>query len=555
MEMEFALRLESSGGDLGWPLRRAVGLNAGVVAVVDGERRLTYAQLAVRVLALGSALDELGLAPGSRVGFLGVNSLAHLECWLGVPAFGRVLVDLNFRLAEAELGFMVDDCELEALIVDRERLNLARSLRQRCRSLRTLVLDAPGADREADCVAYELLLEREPVEQQPVADTALAAISYTGGTTGRPKGVMLSHANLLANARHNLIATSHQASDRWLHCCPMFHVAGTANVFAATWVGARHVIVPRFDAAGVAEAIDREQITHTVLVPTMIAMLLDRLDQGGGDAGGGEAGGEDGGGGPAAMPVFPSLRHLQYAASPISPDLQRRLGRWLRCDVAQFYGMTEAAPTVTCCPPDDHRRGVAGEQPYRRRLRSIGVPVVGVEAEVRGYDGRRLPAEEVGELWVRGPNVMLGYWRRDQASAAALLDGWYRTGDACYADGDGYLYLVDRLKDMIITGGENVYSIEVEAALLEHGAVREAAVFGVPDPRWGEAVHAVVAVEEGVEVDAADLVVHCRALIAGYKIPRTVEIRHETLPKSGAGKLLKHVLREPFWPDPERRIG
>jgi long-chain acyl-CoA synthetase len=347
---------------------------------------------------------------------------------------------------------------------------------------------------------------------------------------------MLSHANLLANARHNLIATGHAHADRWLHVCPMFHVAGTANVFACTWVGATQVVLGRFDARVVADTLERHAITHTVFVPTMLGMLLDELDR---------APGRDLG----------SLRHVQYAASPISPELQRRALGQLTCDVVQLYGMTEAAPTVTCCSAEVHRRGAAGEEPHRTRLASVGVPVVGVEAEVRRLDGRSVaPPGEVGEIWVRGPNVMLGYWKRDDATRDALVDGWYRSGDAAYADEDGYLFLVDRLKDMIITGGENVYSIEVEAALTDHPAVREAAVFGIPDARWGEAVHAIVSMREGDPVTTQELIDHCRARIAGYKIPRTIDVQTTPLPKSGAGKLLKNVLRDPFWQGQARRV-
>jgi long-chain acyl-CoA synthetase len=217
--------------------------------------------------------------------------------------------------------------------------------------------------------------------------------------------------------------------------------------------------------------------------------------------------------------------------------------------------MTEAAPTVSHCTPEDHRRGRAGEEPYRTRLGSVGAPVVGVQVEIRGRDGRSLPPNEIGEVWVRGPNVMLGYWNRPEATAAALVGGWYRTGDAAYADADGYLYIVDRLKDMIITGAENVYSVEVEGALSEHQAVLEAAVFGIPDERWGEAVHAVVSVEPGEPVSAEDLIAHCRRLIAGFKVPRAIDVQTEPLPKSGAGKLLKHHLREPFWVGRERQVG
>src|SRR5579875_3485399 len=248
----------TSAGDLSWPLQRAASLHAGRTAVVWRAREVTYAQLAERVGALGAALAEIGVQPGSRVGFLGVNSLAHLECWLGVPAFGRVLVDLNFRLAEEELAFIVDDCELEVLFVDEAQLPVAMALRQRCPSLRELILDAHGDCTHApagEVLSYERLLAREPAAAPELHPDTLAAISYTGGTTGRPKGVMLSHQNLLANARHNLIATGHRPGDCWLHVCPMFHVAGTANVLAATWVGARQVIAPRFEPAAVAELI------------------------------------------------------------------------------------------------------------------------------------------------------------------------------------------------------------------------------------------------------------------------------------------------------------
>jgi long-chain acyl-CoA synthetase len=321
----------------------------------------------------------------------------------------------------------------------------------------------------------------------------------------------------------------------------MFHVAGTANVLACTWVGAGQFVLPRFEPRAVADAIRRHAITHTVLVPTMIGMLLEHLEQ--------EL---------AEQPHAPrlsTLQHVQYAASPISAALQRRALERLGCDIVQFYGMTEAAPTVSQLTAEEHRLGVDGSEPHASRLRGIGIPVVGVQAEVRDPSGRPCAPDEVGELWVRGPNVMLGYWHRPEATEQALVDGWYRTGDAARRDGDGYLYLVDRLKDMIITGGENVYSVEVETALAEHPAVAEAAVFGVPDPRWGEAVHAVVALRPGRSASDVELIEHCRALIAGYKLPRTIEVRDQPLPKSGAGKLLKHVLREPHWAGHDRRVN
>ena len=466
--------------DLGWPLRRAASLFGDRAAFGVG-----YRELAER-------LSRLDLEPGARVGVLAANTRAHVEAWLGVPAAGGVIVSLNYRLAPEELRFIAEDAQLSMLVTDRD------------------------ADLGCPVVEWDDLLAGPALPPRDHASGTLAAISYTGGTTGRPKGVMLSHGNLLANAQHNLVATGHRAGQRWLHVCPMFHVAGIANLLACTWVGAEQLVLPRFDAAAVLETIERERITHTVLVPTMLQMLLDA--PGADDA------------------DLSSLRHVQYAASPISAELQRRvLERLPDCDVAQFYGMTEAAPTVTHLSGEDHRRG--GE-----RLASVGVPVPGVEIDVRD-----------GELWVRGPNVMLGYWNRPDETAAALVDGWYRTGDVVTQDDDGYLYLLDRAKDMIITGGENVYSLEVEAALLRHPAVAEAAVFGVPDDRWGEAVHAVVVPRSRITEEA--LLDHCREFIAGFKLPREIDLRDEPLPKSGPGKVLKTELREPFWAGRERRVS
>ncbi len=523
-------------GDLAWPLRRAVTLFATSEAVADGERRVDYRELSDRVASLAGALGDSAIEEGGRVGFLGLNSLAHLECWFGVPASGRVLVDMNLRLADTELEFIVNDCGVQLLVVDPERLDVGRVLRDRCPALTDLVVvgEPHGGD---DALPYEQLIDHEHAVYRQGDRDELAGICYTGGTTGAPKGVMLSHGNLLVNAQHNLVATGHSEHDRWLHVPPMFHVAGMANVFGCTWAGSRQVILPRFEPKGFIEIVRRESITHCVLVPTMLSMLMDELDA--------DPEGEG----------LPSVRHIQYAASPITPALQRRVLEYFDCDIAQFYGMTETAPTVTHLSPAAHRLGASGTEPAASRLASVGTPVIGVETAVLGPDGEWLPPGQVGELCVRGPNVMLGYWNREDATEAALAGGWYHTGDAVRMDEDGYLFLVDRLKDMIITGGENVYSIEVEAALAEHCSVLEAAVFGIPDERWGEAVHAVVRMAPGARVSTEDLIEHCRTLIAGYKIPRSIEFRDQPLPKSGPGKILKGELREPFWEGHVRRVN
>jgi long-chain acyl-CoA synthetase len=411
------------------------------------------------------------------------------------------------------------------LAVDAERLEVARELRERCDCLRELVFLGDAAPE--DCRPYAELVAGEPAAPpDDLPSDALATISYTGGTTGRPKGVMLSHRNMLANAKHNAMVAVYRHDDRYLHAGPMFHVADTSQTFPLTWAGGTHVMLPRFDPERVLAMVVEHGVTILVLVPTMLRLFLDLVEQRGADVS--------------------SLRLLWYAAAPISPELQRRALRTLDCDLLQGYGMTEAAPSVTFLSAEDHRRG--------DRLGSVGTAAAGVQAEIRDVaDGRRLPDGEVGEICVRGPNVMLGYWNRPDATEEALVDGWYRTGDMGYADEGGYFFLVDRLKDMIVTGGENVYSIEVEQALMQHPAVAEVAVFGIPDERWGETVHAVVVAR--AEITTEELVAHCRGFVAGYKVPRSIEIRTDGLPKSGAGKILKHELRRPHWEGRERQVS
>jgi long-chain acyl-CoA synthetase len=497
-------------------LAHAVQVHGARPAVIDGDRQLTYIELRDRVARLGGALDELDVPPGGFVGVLAGNTAAHLECWLGVSAHGRVINSLNHRLAPAELQFLIDDSQTRVLVTDDARLEVALALRERCESLRH-VIHAGHEPCPEGCTAYESLLEHAPATPPDLPGDAPAAVSYTGGTTGRPKGVTLSHANLVANAKHFLFTDALTPEDRYVHASPLFHVAGSTMVFCLTWAGGAHVMLDRFDVPRLVEAIERHGATVLVLVPTMLQMLLDHLDRHPAD--------------------LSSLRLLHYAAAPMPPKLLERAMRTLQCDFLHGYGMTEAAPGVTYLSPDDHRRG--------RHLRSVGHAIPGVQVQIRDPDGRPLPDGEIGEICVRGPNVMLGYWNRPEATAEVLSeDGWYRTGDAGGLDG-GYLYLADRLKDMIVSGGENVYSIEVESVIASHPAVREVAVVARPDERWGERVHAIVVPEPGAEIDADAIVEHCRPHIAGFKIPRSVELRAEPLPKSGAGKVLKAQLRAP----------
>jgi long-chain acyl-CoA synthetase len=514
--------------NVGAALERAGKLFAEREAVVDGRLRWSYRVLRRRVAAFDAALDGLGLARGDVVAVLGLNSAFHFVAWLGIPRSGRVTCGLNVRLAPAELAFILRDSGARALVVDDAFLEVGRELARTCERVEHLIYMGAGTTPDG-CVSFAEMTDGDGRPPAAVDAEQVAGIYYTGGTTGRPKGVMLTHRNLVANAKHALIALGYRQRDSYLHAAPMFHVADANANVALTWVGGRHVFIPSFDPELWPATVEAEGVTQGVLVPTMVNMLVNH---------------------PALTAhELGSLDQIVYAGSPMPQELLRRAMELLPCGWAQSYGMTEAAPIVTYLSPEEHRGG-------DQCLRSAGRPVVGVEAEVRRPDLSVAKVGEPGEVWVRGPNVMKGYWNRPKETAEALdLDGWYRTGDAAYQDTEGYLYIVDRVKDMIVSGGENVYSSEVEDAIQHHPAVLEGAVFAVPDERLGERVHAAIVLRPGADADETEIVEHCRALIAGYKLPRSIEFHDQPLPKSGAGKVLKRELRRLHWAGRERQVS
>jgi long-chain acyl-CoA synthetase len=526
-----------TSGTLAWPLRRAMSIHHDREAVVDGNTRYTYAEWGRRCLGLGAGLRALGLGNLDVVAVASLNSWRHLTCWVGIPAAGLVLNDLNYRLAPAELEFIVNDCGAKALIVDDSFVALGLALRQACPGVLHLVYAGDSSTPDG-FVSFDDLCAAEPLDPSVtdfIDEDTICGIGYTGGTTGLPKGVMQSHGNLLSNAKHMQYAYGYSCDDSYLHAAPMFHAADASCTFAVTWNGARHLVIPGWDAQRFCEVAATERMTITLLVPTMINMLanhpsLDQFD-------------------------LTAWRLLGYGASPMPAELQRLAMAKLPCGFMQLYGMTEASPLLTICSSEDHRKAAAGIDGYVERLRSAGAPVPGVETEVRREDGTICQPGEAGEIFARGPNIMLGYWNRPEETAHALVDGWYRTGDVAYADDHGYLYIVDRAKDMIISGGENIYTTEVENAIYAHPGVLEAAVFGIPDERWGETVHAEVVPKPGAVLQSEELIEHVRTLIAGYKVPRSITIRAEALPKSGAGKILKKDLRAPFWEGRTRSVN
>jgi acyl-CoA synthetase (AMP-forming)/AMP-acid ligase II len=356
----------------------------------------------------------------------------------------------------------------------------------------------------------------------------LAGIFYTGGTTGVPKGVMLSHTNLISSASNSLMAGTLDEAAIMLHIMPMFHLACFASINGVFLAGGTHAVMAAYEAGGMIERIAADRATHVLLAPTMIQMSLDWLDQNPARA---------------AQLDLTSLKNLRYGASPMTPTLMARTrAAFPFATFGQGFGMTELAPVATLLGPEYHTdAGLASG-----KMHSVGRPAHTVEVKIVDQEGKEVPRGTVGEIVVRGPNVMLGYWNKPEATAEAIRNGWMHTGDGGYMDADGFVFLADRIKDMIVSGGENVYSAEVEKALASHPAIAQCAVIGVPHEKWGEAVHAVIVLKLGASTTLESVRSHCREQIAGYKCPVSVDFR-ETLPLSSVGKVLKTELRKPYW--------
>ncbi len=500
-------------------LHRAIQQDPQRVLTVFGDRTRTVAESVDRVARLAHALRTLGVRPGDRVGIMALNSDRYHEFLLAVPWAGAVTNTVNVRWSAAEVAYSLADCRTDVLLVDDALAGLLPALREEVPDLKTVIFCGDGPQPDDTLNYEELIAAHEPVEDARRRDDDLYGVFYTGGTTGRPKGVMLTHRNLVTSAMGSL-ATGPVISHggRLLHAAPMFHLADIAAWSMGLLDGSTHVIVPSFTPAGVAEAIARHRVTDALLVPTMIHLLVNSPETADAD--------------------LSSLHRVLYGASPISEETLRQARERLPGAVfTQAYGMTELSPVATLLSPDDH------DDPTL--VRSAGRAVAHAEIRIVDASGAEVPRGVVGEIAVSGDHVMRGYWNKPEETAAALRDGWMHTGDGGYMDEHGYVFIADRIKDMIITGGENVYSIEVENVLTNHPAVAQCAVIGVPDPDWGERVHAVIVLAPGATATAEELSDFCRAHIANYKIPRSVSFT-DTLPISAAGKILKRELRERY---------
>lgn len=510
-------------------LHRAVQQKPESIAVRFGQRHRSFRQFADRVARLAGALQALGMQAGDRVAMLALNSDRYLEYQMGVPWGGGVLNPCNIRWSASEILYALNDSGSTFLLVDETFRPLAETIRGDTATLREMVYCGDGTAPQGMRHYEDLLAEARPVPDTVRRDDDLAGIFYTGGTTGFPKGVMLSHGNLCSSglAMHSERVAS--IGGTYLHAAPMFHLADI-GISLPHWIeGNTHSIVPAFSPEAVLDVLARDRVTDVLLVPTMIQMLADH---------------------PAmqAPRDLSALRSIIYGASPISEAvLMRAMAALPGVSFMQAYGMTELSPLATLNPAECHVPGGA-------KLRSAGRASFCTEVRIVDPEDRELPRGEVGEVIVRGPNVMQGYWNQPEQTATALRSGWMHTGDGGYMDEDGFVFIVDRLKDMIITGGENVYSAEVENTLAQHPSVAASAVIGIPSAEWGEAVHAVVVPRPGTAPDAETLIAHCKSLIAGYKCPRSVEFR-DSLPLSGAGKVLKTALRKPYWEEQARQVN
>ncbi|KQP13167.1 long-chain-fatty-acid--CoA ligase [Pseudorhodoferax sp. Leaf267] len=516
--------------ELTQPLHKALQERPRATALVCGARRSDFATFVDRVARLASVLQSLGLAPGDRVGMLGLNSDRYVEYLYATWWAGGVINPVNIRWSPREVAYSLDDCDTRILLADGHFGAVAAAQRELSTSLKTLVHFGDGPAPEGMHDAEALMAHTAPMADARRGGADLAAVMYTGGTTGLPKGVMLSHGNLYVSQLCTNMAAARPDESVGLNMAPMFHVGGTGLTLQLMMRLCKQVIIPAFDELAVLQALQAERCSETFMVPTMLKRLIEH-------------------------PRFAefdtsSLQLVLYGAAPIDDALLlQALDKLPQARFCQLYGMTELSPVITALPAWCH----ASDQPAHRR-RSAGRPVPIAQVRIVDAEGRPVPNGTVGEIAARGPMVMQGYWNKPGQTAEVLRDGWMHTGDGGRMDDDGFVYVVDRLKDMVVTGGENVYSAEVENAITQLPQVSMCAVVGVPDERWGERVHAVVVLRAGEVLTADDLIAHCRTQIAGYKCPRSVEFV-DAIPLSPAGKMLKYKLREAHWAGRERRVG
>jgi fatty-acyl-CoA synthase len=499
------------------------------VALDFNDRVTTYRQLDERASRVALGLIGLKQKPGARVGYLGKNCDRYFEVLLGAFKARAVIVGVNWRLAPPEIAYVLNDAGCEVLFVGREYYETAAKVLPDCSKLKTVVAMDGG---HATWPSYEAWRDAQSTADPmlPVAPEDDVIQLYTSGTTGHPKGVQITNANYLSifDCLGSAPLGQYEPDDVILVAMPIFHVAGVNIGLLALAQGAHAVVLGETDPGEILRLIATKRITYAFLVPALILFVMQHPN--------------------AKATDFSCLKNISYGASPISDDVLLRAKQMFGCQFLQVYGLTETTGGGTFLQPEDH-------DPARGKLRSCGRPAPGHEIRVVGNDNNALPHGEVGEIQIRANNVMKGYWNKADATAKAVCsERWFSTGDAGFFDADGYLYIHDRVKDMIVSGGENIYPAEVENALMGHPAIADVAVIGVPDDRWGEAVKAIVVKKPGVAAAPAEIIAFARNRIAGYKLPKSVDFI-DALPRNPSGKVLRKDLRKPYWEGRARQVN
>ncbi|HEY1707865.1 MAG TPA: long-chain-fatty-acid--CoA ligase [Rhizomicrobium sp.] len=497
------------------------------VALDYNDRLTTFRELDERASRVAQGLIGFGQKPDARIGHIGKNNDLYFEMLLGAFKARAVVVGVNWRLAVPEIAYVLNDAGCEVLFVGKDFYATIEKTLPHCPRLKYVVAMDGG---HPEWPSYEAWRDQQPATDPmlPIGPDDDVIQLYTSGTTGHPKGVQLTNANYLAIFQClGAVGLGYTPEDTVLVAMPVFHVAGVNLGLMSISQGSRGVILGDVDPTEILRLIEAKGITQAFLVPAVILFLLQH---------------------PRAAEVdFSRLKSIAYGASPISDDVLLRAQKLMGCNFIQLYGLTETTGGGTHLPPEAH-------DPAKGKLRSCGLPLPGCEIRVVDGEGNALPSGEVGEIQIRGAHIMKGYWAKPDATAKSIQDEWFASGDAGFFDADGYLYIHDRVKDMIVSGGENIYPAEVENAIFGHPAVADVAVIGVPDERWGEAVKAIVVAKPGADATPAEIIAYARERIAGYKLPKTVDFI-AALPRNPSGKILRRELREPYWAGQTRRVN
>ena len=510
-------------------LQRAALVNGNGIATRYEGRDLTWNETLDRVRRMAAALASLGIREGDRVALIGGNSDSFFQALYAVIWAGGIAVPINTRLAAPEVAYCLNDSGSRILLVDEEYWHRVPAIRDTLDTVEKIV--PIGGSEETGPALEELARGCQPADDRGRGGSDIAALYYTGGTTGRAKGVILTHEGILVNVLQWALALGVTNRDVILIVAPMFHLVGGLNAIAATMLAATACLVRRFDVPAILTEITESRVTKTALVPVMVDAIINH---------------------PQTLQAdLSSLRRISYGGAPMTEaGLKRALRALPDVRFSQIYGQTEGGPNISIL---EHQYHVL-EGPNAGRLRSAGKPMPGTMVAILDEEDRPVPRGQIGEICVRGLTISPGYWNQPEETARAKRNGWLHTGDAGYFDEEGFLYIVDRLKDMIITGGENVYSAEVENVISLHEAVEQCVVIGIPNERWGEQIHAIVRLRQGHACTEEELVAHCREHLAGSKCVRSVEFRAEPFPLSGANKVLKRELREPYWRGRDRGV-